>query len=120
MTPLIISEESLSSPNETAILRSDSRLLTISPKPGEKKPWKERLSACNGCDKCGDRCVSGYPIAYWEYRRIRDYLAQQDPFERERVARQEKNLPWPGVTEVTYEACRFRDVEREQCSIYPV
>ena len=87
---------------------------------GEKKPWTERLSACDGCDRCGDRCVSGYPISGWEYRRIRDYLAAQDPVGRERVAAQEKVVPWPGAPEVTYEACRFRDLERGQCSIYLV
>ena len=85
-----------------------------------KRPWKERLGACDGCDRCGDRCVSGYPISLWEYRRIRAYLAAQDPDERERVARQEKRLPWPGMPEFDYEACRFRDAERNRCGIYPV
>jgi Fe-S-cluster containining protein len=118
MTLTLISDASAS--NDTAIVRNDSRLLTISPELGDKKPWKERLSACNGCDKCGDRCVSGYPISYWEFRRIQVYLGQQEPSERERIAEQNKNVPWPGVPEITYEACRFRDVERGQCSIYPV
>ena len=90
------------------------------PAPGEKRPWKERLAACDGCDRCGDRCVSGFPISYFEYRRIRDYLDAQDPAERDRIAAQGKELPWPGAPEMTYEACRFRDVERSRCSIYPV
>ncbi|MBW3622147.1 MAG: YkgJ family cysteine cluster protein [Armatimonadetes bacterium] len=96
------------------------RDIQLLPPHGSKRPWKERLSSCDGCDKCGDRCISGYPISRWEYERICGYLNEQDPAERERVARQEKNVPWPGAPEFTYEACRFRDVERGRCSIYPV
>jgi ferredoxin len=86
----------------------------------ENRPWKERLSACDGCDRCGDRCVSGYPISRWEYERIRAYLETQDPAEVERIAEGAKEVPWPGAPEFTYEACRFRDVEQGRCSIYPV
>ncbi len=107
-------------PEATTILPSKGNSSCRTPM-GERRPWKERLTACDGCDLCGDRCVSGYPISRWEYRRIREYLAHEaDPGERDRVAAQEKEVPWPGAPGFTYEACRFRDVERGLCSIYPV
>jgi Fe-S-cluster containining protein len=100
-------------------MASETAAIRFFPVTGDKKPWKERLSACDGCDLCGSRCVSGYPLSLFEYRRIRDYLASMDPVEAARLEAQVKEVPWPGEPEITYQACRFRDVERGRCGIYP-
>ena len=75
---------------------------------------------CNGCDECGARCTAGVPIARLEYQEIRAYLATEEGAEARRVEQQDKQVPYPGAEEYYYMACRFRDVERGRCSIYPV
>ena len=81
-----------------------------------------QLEVCNGCDGCGTRCTAGFGVTSPEWLAVRAYLAQWPPEERERLAKQERTVPWPGAEEtgatVTY--CQFRDRERNQCSIYPV
>lgn len=82
-----------------------------------------QLEVCDGCDHCGTRCVAGFGVTEQEWEAAVAYLATQPAEERARIAAQEKTLPWPGAqelgieTKVTY--CRFRDLERQQCSIYP-
>lgn len=96
----------------------------LQPRESEDSPaakrWLERLSLCNGCDLCGSRCVTGYPISLWEYQRIKRYLEQLPEAELEKIRSQNKELPWPGAPELTYTACPFRDTERKRCAIYPV
>jgi uncharacterized cysteine cluster protein YcgN (CxxCxxCC family) len=79
------------------------------------------LSTCDGCDGCGLRCMDGVTVTKTEWDAITDYLATQPPEEVRRVARQNKIIPWPGAEDsgatVTY--CRFRDLEKNNCSIYP-
>jgi ferredoxin len=81
-----------------------------------------QLEVCNGCDHCGTRCVAGFGVTHPEWEAVRAFLATQPVHEVERVAAQEKTLPWPGAEElearVTY--CRFRDSESSRCSIYSV
>ncbi len=80
------------------------------------------LSACDGCDGCGGRCIDGFGVTHQEWNLVREYLATRPYEETERVRGQTKTQPWPGAeetgAEVTY--CRFRDLERGECSIYPV
>jgi Fe-S-cluster containining protein len=54
----------------------------------------------------------------WEFLAVEAELARLPPAEAGRVLGQEKRRPIPG-TEETYRACRFRDVERRRCLIYP-
>jgi hypothetical protein len=77
-------------------------------------------SICDGCDECGARCTAGVPMLEPEFAAIRAYLASDQGEEARRVERQDKEVPYPGAEEYTYTACRFRDVERGRCSIYPV
>jgi Fe-S-cluster containining protein len=77
-------------------------------------------SPCNGCDACGARCTEGVPMLAAEYRAILGYLESAEGEEALRVEQQNKRVPYPGTDDVYYTACRFRDVERGRCSIYPV
>jgi uncharacterized protein len=82
-------------------------------------------SPCDGCDACGARCTAGVPMLRQEFEEIRDFLDMPAGEEARRVEQQPKRVPYPGV-EVSeaegafYTACRFRDVSRGRCSIYPV
>jgi Fe-S-cluster containining protein len=80
------------------------------------------LSACDGCDDCGGRCIAGFVVARSEWEAVVSYLAEQPPAEVSRVRAQDKKQPWPGAEElgVEVEYCRFRDLENGRCSIYPV
>ncbi|MBI3909577.1 MAG: YkgJ family cysteine cluster protein [Armatimonadetes bacterium] len=73
---------------------------------------------CNGCDACGTRCTAGIRILKAEFEAIQAELARLPAAEVARVIHQEKRLPIPGTAE-QYVACRFRDVERGRCLIYP-
>jgi ferredoxin len=79
------------------------------------------MATCDGCDGCGLRCMDGFTVTRAEYEAVQVYLATLPPEETARVAAQEKTVPWPGAEEsgatVTY--CRYRDTERENCSVYP-
>ena len=88
--------------------------------PTASSTWRNRLAVCNGCDACGPCCVDGVPMSYSEYKRIRQFAEALPSEERERVLNQNKRMPWPGAPEITYTACRYRDVERGRCLIYPV
>jgi Fe-S-cluster containining protein len=75
---------------------------------------------CDGCDECGARCTAGVPMLRPEYERIRLYLESEAGAEARLVEQADKKVPYPGTDDVFYTACRFRDVERGRCSIYPV
>jgi hypothetical protein len=78
---------------------------------------------CDGCDECGARCTAGVPMLQSEYAAIRAYVDGPQGEEAREVEQQSKRIPYPGTvpTEgVFYTACRFRDVERGRCGIYPV
>jgi uncharacterized protein len=77
-------------------------------------------SPCDGCDECGARCTEGVPMLRPEYEALRAYLESPEGADARRVEQQEKRLPFPGVEDVFYTACRFRDAERRRCSVYPV
>lgn len=87
--------------------------------------YAERIdqSPCNGCDECGARCVAGVPIQEAEFLALRAFVTGPEGADARRVEQQHKELPYPGTEEsdgVFYTACRFRDVERGRCSVYPV
>lgn len=80
-------------------------------------------SPCNGCDECGARCTAGVPMLQAEFAAILDYVEGPDGGDARNVELQPKQLPYPGTQPsegAFYTACRFRDVERGRCSIYPV
>jgi Fe-S-cluster containining protein len=77
-------------------------------------------SPCDGCDLCGARCTAGVPMLRPEFEAVRDYLSAPAGEEARRVEAQDKRVSYPGTDDVFYAACRFRDVERGRCSIYPV
>lgn len=80
------------------------------------------LATCDGCDECGLRCMDGFAVTHDEWKAIQEYLATRPEDETARVRQQEKTVPWPGAedTGATVTYCRFRDRERNNCSIYPV
>ncbi|GAB4468644.1 MAG: hypothetical protein OHK0029_41140 [Armatimonadaceae bacterium] len=80
------------------------------------------MATCDGCDGCGMRCTAGFGVTEVEWRAIQEYLRIQAPEEVQRVRHQQKTVPWVGAedTGATVTYCRFRDMERGNCSIYPV
>ena len=80
------------------------------------------LEVCNGCDHCGTRCVSGFGVAEAEWEAVKMFLSELPETERERLEKQTRRLPWPGAEDLELYTtfCRFRDMEKNQCSIYPV
>ena len=80
------------------------------------------MDVCDGCDGCGLRCMDGFRVTRAEFEEVRVYLATQPLDEVARVRDQPKTFPWPGAEETgaTVTCCRFRDREKNNCSIYPV
>lgn len=80
------------------------------------------LSVCDGCDGCGSRCADGFTVTRDEWDAARAYHAALPDAERARIDAQPRDVPWPGAEDlgVTYRRCRFRDVARGRCAIYPV
>ncbi|HIE52196.1 MAG TPA: YkgJ family cysteine cluster protein [Armatimonadetes bacterium] len=77
------------------------------------------LHHCDGCDGCGLRCLEGWELTQAEFAAILDYLETLPPEEVRRVVGQKKTFAW-GEGEVPARFCLFRDVERNNCFIYPV
>lgn len=78
---------------------------------------------CNGCDECGARCVAGVPLLQPEFEALRAWVDGPHGDRARRVAAQPKRLPYPGTDAAAgafYTACRYRDVERGECAVYPV
>jgi ferredoxin len=79
------------------------------------------IATCDGCDGCGLRCMAGFTVTRTEYEAVQAYLATLPEEEVNRVAAQEKTVPWPGAEDsgatVTY--CRYRDMEKRNCFVYP-
>lgn len=77
-------------------------------------------SVCDGCDECGARCTTGVPMLESEFAALQEFLASPEGEDARRIALLDKQVPYPGAEEYHYTACRFRDVERGRCSVYPV
>ncbi|GEM_PF-889126 len=79
------------------------------------------MGVCDGCDGCGLRCMDGFTVTREEWGAVRAYLAEQPKEEVRRVLSQEKTVPWPGAedTGATVTFCRFRDLEKNNCFVYP-
>lgn len=79
------------------------------------------LRICDGCDGCGLRCTDGISVTQEEWAAARKHWTALPPKERERLALQERRIPWPGAEDsgVVVEVCPFRDTERGRCAIYP-
>jgi hypothetical protein len=77
-------------------------------------------AVCDGCDSCGARCTAGVPMLRQEFEAIHSFVNGPEGGEARRVEQADKQVPYPGTDDVFYTACRFRDVERGRCSIYPV
>ena len=79
------------------------------------------LNVCNGCDGCGGRCTEGFGVTREEWQVAQDFLATLPEAEVNRVLSQNKIVPWPGGEEcgATVTLCRFRDIENDNCFIYP-
>ena len=79
-----------------------------------------QLSACDGCDGCGLRCVEGFGVTREEWEAAKGYLATLPAAEVARVRSQEKTAPWPGAEDIgaTTTYCRFRDLEKKNCFLY--
>jgi hypothetical protein len=77
-------------------------------------------SPCDGCDACGMRCTTGVPMLRREFEAIEAFLAGPEGEDARRVAEEDKQAPIEGAEGFFYTACRFRDVTRGRCAIYPV
>lgn len=76
------------------------------------------LTPCNGCDGCGLRCTVGVPMSREEYETVKAYVeCAPNREEVVRVAAQEKTVELGDGVQVRM--CRFRDMERGRCAIYP-
>jgi Fe-S-cluster containining protein len=66
--------------------------------------------------------MQGFTITQAEWEEIQAYLATQPADTVARIQNQQKTVPWVGAEDsgatVTY--CQFRDMEKKNCSIYPV
>jgi Fe-S-cluster containining protein len=79
-----------------------------------------QIAVCDGCDSCGLRCAAGVPATREEWETLRRYLAGLSDAERadlERVRAQDKTVSLGDG--VTVPMCRFRDMERGRCAVYP-
>lgn len=76
------------------------------------------LTPCGGCDSCGSRCASGVPLTRSEHQAVLDYIANAPDSEYiAAVTRQEKLLDMGDG--IDFQMCRFRDMERGRCAVYP-
>lgn len=80
-------------------------------------------SCCSGCDGCGTRCVAGFQISRREFEEITNFLHGPEGARARESETAVHEHPYPGDvddTGATFRSCRFRDNERQNCSIYPV
>lgn len=77
-------------------------------------------SICDGCDECGARCTAGVPMLETEFEAVLRFVTGPEGADARRIEQLDKQVPYPGAEEFSYTACRFRDVERGRCSVYPV
>jgi len=75
------------------------------------------LTPCNGCDACGLRCAAGVQMSRAEFEQVNDYTEQMRPAELDRVMRQDKRVDLGD--DVIVQMCRYRDMERNCCAVYP-
>ncbi len=76
------------------------------------------LSPCNGCDECGLRCAAGVQVARQEVDSVRRFIDESpDRDSIERVLAQDKTVDLGDG--VTVKMCRYRDMERGGCAVYP-
>ncbi|HZO87358.1 MAG TPA: YkgJ family cysteine cluster protein [Chthonomonadaceae bacterium] len=79
-----------------------------------------QLEVCDGCDACGLRCAAGVPASREEWEALQAYLAGLSSEERayvEAVLVQDKSVSLGDG--VTVRMCRYRDMERGRCTVYP-
>ena len=76
------------------------------------------ITPCDGCDSCGIRCAEGVPLSRAEYEGVQDCIVRSpDSAYIDEVTRQDKLLDLGDG--VAIEMCRYRDMERGRCAIYP-
>src|SRR5437660_63602 len=76
------------------------------------------LGPCNGCDSCGLRCAAGVQMSRGEFESVRNYIARSP--DRDYIRRVEfQDKRYDLGDGVTAQMCRFRDMERGRCAIYP-
>src|SRR5437016_5574131 len=76
------------------------------------------LTPCNGCDACGLRCEAGVQMSREEYDAVQEYVAHAA--NREEIlciTAQDKTVDLGDG--ITVRMCRYRDMERGQCAVYP-
>jgi Fe-S-cluster containining protein len=78
------------------------------------------LSVCSGCDACGLRCAAGAPASRREWLALSDYIASLGADARRELARVEAQDKAMDLGDgVTVRMCRYRDMERGGCAVYP-
>jgi len=78
------------------------------------------LATCDGCDDCGIRCLEGIAVTRSEYDAVTTKFAGLPHEMQRRILGEEKTVPWPGAEDsgATMTWCRYRDQERDNCSVY--
>jgi Fe-S-cluster containining protein len=76
------------------------------------------LSPCNGCDSCGLRCEAGVQMSREEYETVQRYVESSSDREYiDQAVRQDKTVDLGDG--VTVQMCRYRDMEKGGCAVYP-
>lgn len=76
------------------------------------------LTPCHGCDSCGLRCEAGVPVTRAEHDAVQQYVEiALSREEIEAVLAQDKTVDQGDG--VTVRMCRYRDMERGRCVVYP-
>ena len=79
-----------------------------------------QIEICNGCDACGLRCAAGVPASRDEWDALQTYLSSLSAAEISEIARVEAQDKTVDLgDEVTVQMCRYRDMERGRCVVYP-
>src|SRR2546423_11835524 len=76
------------------------------------------LSPCNGCDQCGLRCEAGVQMTREEYDAVLQY-AQASPNKDYITTVTKQNKAVDLGDGVTVHMCRYRDMEKGGCAVYP-
>src|SRR5690242_20501535 len=79
-----------------------------------------QIEVCNGCDACGLRCAAGVPATREEWKHLQKHMENASEEERADIARVEAQDKTVDLgDDVTVTMCRYRDMERGRCAVYP-
>ena len=86
----------------------------------ERCTQQMRLDVCSGCDMCGLRCADDVPCTHDEWQDLQRFIADLSPeakAELDTVMAQNKSVDLGD--DVSVSLCKFRDMEKGRCMVYP-